>query len=498
MNFLKKIKQTINSIFLSFRQFFIREKKPYITARTFDNINFSFKNIQVYSEISIYKTIISLFFILIFLIITIYFVYRDFKINVAKNKELIKIEPIKIVIKNPIETDLPQDYKELTYKIRKNDNLIKILTNTIKIKSSDVYDCINKLSGVFDIKTLKPNQKIFIKYKDSIKVNSNSIENELELNELKIINDDSLEEIIISKNINNTFDVKKEKIKLTQAYNKYIIKIFNSVYTDAIRAGIPTEIISNIINYYSFDVDFQRDIKKGDWLEVVFEALYTENGRKIKNGDIIYANLHVNSKDNKIYRFDNNENKGYFNENGISTQKSLLKTPINGARISSGYTNRRKHPVLGYTTAHRGIDFAAPTGTPFYAAGNGTVKKIITGCKDGDRRCGGGFGNYISIKHNNNYTTEYAHISKIASNIKVGSKVKQGDIIAYVGNTGISTGSHLHYGIIFNGERINPAKIRSMPLKRLSGKALLNFIETRNRINSLKSTTLNQSMLEND
>ena len=499
MNVRNKIKQFYTNIALLIRNIFIKEKKKYISSKTFDNINFNFKNLQLYSEIGIYKMIFLLVFIIIFLVIVVFYAYIDLKSNIDKNKELVKIEPLKLVIKNPINTDLPQDYKSITYSIRRGDTLLNILTNIVKIEYDEAYECINKLKSVYNINNLKIGQKLFIKYKDTAKRNNDSIERSIKFEELKIIDDNLLEEITVLKNNDNIFVVNKEKVSLTQTYNKYIVNINNGVYTDGVNAGIPADIVLHIMNYYSFDIDFQRDIKKGDWLEVVFEAFYTENGKKVRNGNIVYANLHTNSRDNKIYRFTDDKNMtSYFNENGISAQKSLLRTPINGARISSGYTARRKHPVLGYTAAHKGIDFAAPTGTPFYAAGNGIVKKIITGCKDGDRRCGGGFGNYIAIKHNNTYTTEYGHISRIASNIKVGSKVTQGQIIAYVGNTGLSTGPHLHYGVIFNNERINPTRIKSVPLKRLDGKNLLDFINTRDKINSLRNIAINQSMLESN
>lgn len=494
MNFIKRLLKGFSAFI---RNLFIKEKKKYISARTYDNINFNFKNLQLYSEIGIYKTIISLFFIVIFLCVVIYFLVLDFKMNVYNNKELVETKPLELTISSPIDIDLPQDYKEVIYKIKRGDTLSGILTNIVKISQSDANACINELKTIYNIKNLRIGQKLFIKYRDSVKLSNDVVSKNIELKELRIIDDNLLEKITVSGNSSGVFFANKEKIVLSKTYNKYVVDISNSVYVDAVSAGVPVEIVLRLINYYSFDVDFQRDIRKGDWLEVVFEAFYTDNGKKVRNGEIIYSNLHVNSRDNKLYKFnDGNNNYGYFNENGISTQKSLLRTPINGARISSGYNNGRKHPVLGYTTAHKGIDFAAPIGTPFYAAGNGTVKKIIIGCKNGDRYCGGGFGNYISIQHSNSYITEYAHISRIESGLRVGSKVKQGDVIAYVGTTGLSTGPHLHYGVIFNGERINPAKIKSIPLKKLSGKSLLEFVDTKDTINSLRATAINQNLME--
>lgn len=489
----KKIKKTISNIILSIRNVFIKEKRPYISYKTVDNINFSFKNMSIYSDIGIYKTIVSLFFIVIFLTIFAFFTYMDFTKNIKRNKELVKKEPLELVVKNPLNIDLPNYYKDLVYKIRRGDNLINILINVVGVPSNEAYDCVNSLKTVYDTNSLKIGQKLFIKYRDGVALEEKVLQN-IELEELKIIDDNSLKEITVSRNNDGGFAVIREDVNLAQTYNKYIVNINNSVYYDTVNAGVPADVVATLINYYSFDIDFQRDIRKGDWLEVVFEAFYTNNGKKVKNGNIMYANLHTNKDDHKIYRFNNN----YYNENGVSTQKSLLKTPINGARISSGFTTRRKHPVLGYTRAHKGIDFAAPIGTPFYAAGNGVITKVVTGCRVGDKYCGGGFGNYISIKHNNTYTTEYGHISRIANGVRVGKKVRQGDVIAYVGNTGLSTGPHLHYGVIYKGDRINPSRLRSTPLKRLSGRELLDFTETRDKINSMRINAVNQNILLED
>lgn len=498
MNFIKNIKKSINKCFLYIRGLFIKEKRIYISSKTFDNINFNFKNIQVYSEIGMYKTIFSLFFIVIFLSIVLYFAYLDFKTNINHNKQLIKIEPLELVVDSPLTTDLIQDYKDVVYKIKAGDNLLSILTDIVKVSHNDAYSCIDELKQVYNINELQVGQKLFIKYKDDVELSGDSVVKTIRLEELRLVDDLLAEEITVSRNADNQFIANREKVALSQTYNKYIVKITNSVYVDSINAGIPVEIVLDLMKYYSFNIDFQRDIRKGDWLEVVFEAFYTENGKKVRNGNIIYSNMHVKSIDNKLYRFNDNGVENYFNEKGETVQRSLLKTPINGARISSGYANKRKHPVLGYTRAHKGIDFAAPVGTPFYAAGNGTVTKIITGCRNGDRRCGGGFGNYVAIKHNKSYTTEYAHISKIAKHIRVGTQVKRGEVIAYVGTTGLSSGPHLHYGVIFNGNRINPNNIKDTPDKRLEGKTLLDFVETRDRINAMRASAINQNMMENE
>lgn len=494
MKILKNFKRKIKKVFTYIRNIFIKEKEKYITSKVFDNVNLNFKNLSPYSELNVYKIVFLLLFLSAFLIIIAYFSYIDFKYNIQKNSLVENIEPLEIVIKNPINTDLPQDYENIIYNVKKGDMLLNILVDTIKISQKDAYNCINELKKIYNISNIQTNQKLYIKYKNNINNSNDKISNSIILDELKIIDENNLKEIVIFRTDNDSYSSNVDKIELFTYYDKYIIKISNNMYTDAVEAGMPAEIVMNLINYYSFDIDFQRDLKKDDWFEVVFEAFYTKTGKKIKNGKIIYANLHNNNKDHKIYKFEYNNNIAYFDENGLSTQKSLLKTPINGARISSGYSKGRKHPVLGYTRAHKGIDFAAPIGTPFYAAGNGIVKKIITGCRVGDRYCGGGFGNYISIKHNSIYTTEYGHISRIGKNIRAGSKVKQGQVIAYVGTTGLSTGPHLHYGIIYKGERINPARIKTTSTIKLTGKNLLNFIDERDKINTLRLTAINQNI----
>lgn len=430
------------------------------------------------------------------LLLIIYFSYIDFKYNIKRNNPVEVIEPVRIVVNNPITAELPQGYENIIYTVKDNDTLTSILVDDLKLSRQSVFKSINELKKVYNTSNLRANQKLYIRYSNELIPGENSILNESVLDELKIVDNSNLQEIIIYKTDNN-YSSRVNKVELYTYYDKYIVKISNNMYTDGVNAGMPAEIVMNLINYYSFDIDFQRDLRKNDWFEVVFESSYTKEGKKVKNGDIIYANLHANNADHKIYRYEVNDTMTYFDENGLSTQKSLLKTPINGARISSGYSNGRKHPVLGYTRAHRGIDFAAPIGTPFYSAGSGVVKKVITGCKVGDRYCGGGFGNYIAIEHNKTYTTEYGHISTIAKNIRPGVRVKQGQVIAYVGNTGLSTGPHLHYGILFKGNRVNPSSVKTISSIKLTGKELLKFLTERDRINTLRLTAINQNTSSN-
>ena len=208
-------------------------------------------------------------------------------------------------------------------------------------------------------------------------------------------------------------------------------------------------------------------------MDVLFERLETKNGEVAGHGDILFADLDLGDRDLKIYRYvDKNGHADYYNEKGESIRKALLRTPVNGARISSGF-GMRNHPILGYTRMHRGVDFAAPVGTPIYAAGDGTVG--YAGRK-------GGYGNYMRIRHNGTYASAYAHISRFASGMSEGHKVKQGQIVAYVGQTGMATGPHLHYEILVNGEQVNPANVKFKTGGALQGKELAAFRNNVSRI----------------
>ena len=236
-------------------------------------------------------------------------------------------------------------------------------------------------------------------------------------------------------------------------------KITDSLYRSATKLDIKPSIIVEFARVYGFEVDFQRDIRKNDSYQIVYEIFQDDQNKVYETGNIIFANLILRGQENRLYYFNKKKYEGHYDLNGKSIQKALMKTPINGARLSSSF-GMRKHPILGYNKMHKGTDFAAPKGTPVMASGNG---KIIRA-----KWCGGG-GNCIKIKHNSTYSTVYAHLSAFARGIRVGKRVKQGEIIGYVGSTGLSTGPHLHYEVIENGKKIN-----SQTLKLPSGKILKN------------------------
>jgi len=249
--------------------------------------------------------------------------------------------------------------------------------------------------------------------------------------------------------------------------------IKSSLYVAGKKAGLPNSSLAELIRAYSWDVDFQRDIRKGDAFQVMYERVTDEDGNLVKSNKVIFATLTLSGKPNTIYRFKTKDgHTNYYNEKGQSAEKALMRTPIDGARLSSGY-GRRKHPILGYTKKHTGVDFAAPRGTPIYAAGNGMI--TYAGNK-------GGYGRYIRIRHNANYSTAYAHMKGFARGMGKGKRVNQGQVIGYVGTTGRSTGPHLHYEILRNGRHANPLRVRMPSGRKLKGDVLKQFTVVRDRI----------------
>ena len=268
--------------------------------------------------------------------------------------------------------------------------------------------------------------------------------------------------------------------------NKKIIykeaKILKSLYKSAIDLEVQPNIIVEFARIYGFQIDFQRDIRKNDTFQIMYEIFQDDDEKVFETGKILYANMILRNQKNELYYFDKNKFEGHYDKYGKSARKALMKTPINGASLSSSF-GMRKHPILGFNKMHRGTDFAAVKGTPVMASGDG---KIIRA-----RWCGGG-GNCIKIKHNSTYSTVYAHLSKFASSIKEGTRVKQGRIIGYVGSTGMSTGAHLHYEVIENGKKINSQKLKLPSGKTLTGKNRELFEVKKIKTNVLKSEIIHK------
>jgi murein DD-endopeptidase MepM/ murein hydrolase activator NlpD len=345
-------------------------------------------------------------------------------------------------------------YEEVDYLIKNNDTVEKILKN-FNIKNSDIKNISTKLKQK-KLSNIYSGRKFSLIYK-KLDNNSNTVVNLI----YPISNTSSIE----IRKVQNNFLVKEN---ILQLYKREVVVrnvIKNNLYTSAVDVGVEPNIIVEFARIYGFEVDFQRDIRKGDWFEILYEKFEDDNNKVRDTGKIVYASMFVNGEEINLYNFKDGNNEEYYNIKGKSITKSLMKTPINGARLSSSY-GMRKHPILGYNKMHRGTDFAAPSGTPIMASGSGTVTRA--------RWCGGG-GNCVKIKHNSTYETIYAHMKAFAKGIKEGKKVRQGQIIGYVGSTGMSTGPHLHYEVIVNGKKVNSQRLKLPSGKILKGQERNNF-----------------------
>ena len=371
-------------------------------------------------------------------------------INLQKNKK-------QIIIKNDLNKvnviEEINNLQEIVFEVKKNQTFSKIVR---KYLSSDkiVFNVVNEIEKTFDLRKLKAGIKIHF-YQDQaskklVKIII-PIENDINLN------------VFIAENI--AVEKKYLKTKLESHSKEYLIT--DSLYSDGIKNNIPIEILTKLIRLYSFDLDFQRDIRKDTKVSISYDSKNIEERDQQFFGDINYALIEIEKNKLEYFKFKTDEGFiDYFNKKGENVKKSILKTPIDGAKLSSTF-GIRKHPILGYNKMHRGVDFAALKGTPVFAGGNGTIE--FAGKN-------GGYGNYIRIRHNNEYKTAYAHLSGFKKGISTGIRVNQGDVIGYVGSSGRSTGPHLHYEIIYQNEQINPLTLKLPSGKKLKGKELERFI----------------------
>ena len=393
--------------------------------------------------------ILSVIFITSILLLTV--VYKsDEKIikktaTVAISYENPDLKTFKKFLLNQIKSP----FTNLNYEIKKGDTIQKILKK-LKVQNNDIQNVIDQYKKYGNPNKLLVGNKIDIIVEKSLSTNKNTI-----VKFSAPITKSTT--IAITKNEDNK--IISNKI-ITKLYKRKILSeniIKKNLYSSATEVNINPDTIIEFARIFGFEIDFQRDIRKNDYFKIVYEKYFDENGEFVKSGSILYTHMSVNGREITLYKFGNDKSYGYFNINGKSVEKALMKTPINGARLSSSF-GMRKHPIQGFNKMHTGTDFAAPMGTPIMASGSGTITRA--------KWCGGG-GNCIKIKHNSTYDTIYAHMKSFAAGMKVGKKVRQGQIIGYVGSTGMSTGPHLHYEVIINGKKINSQK-----LKLPSGKVL--------------------------
>ena len=341
--------------------------------------------------------------------------------------------------------------KEKIIIVKKDQTFSSILDN-FNIENKKKFEIINEINSFFDLKELKVNQKIFF----------------------LINNKEEVEKIILELNFNtnlvvdlkSNIKIEKKELETFSEIKSQEYLITNSLYADGIKNNIPNQILIKLIQLFSFDLDFQRDIQKNTKVSISYEKIFVKNKSEYSFGDIEYAEITIKKNTLEYFKFLTDDGfTDYFNREGKNVKKSILKTPLDGARLSSSF-GMRKHPISGFNKMHKGVDFAAPIGTPVYAGGNGIIEMV---------GINGGYGKYIKIRHNNEYKTAYAHLNSYRKGISKGVRVNQGEVIGYVGSTGRSTGPHLHYEIIYQNKQINPLKLKLPSGKILKGEELARF-----------------------
>ena len=408
---------------------------------------------------------LGLFFLFILTVVIVLHINQQKNLSSKKYNNLFENIYLKKTLKEIINKLEPR-YKKYNHKIKSGETFDKILKE-YSINNEEILEIKESLIKKVNINKLNTNQKIqFIVDQTNNKI----IEFVFQIS--------NKEKVYLSRDNQETkFNEETLTIKLDK---KIIFKentILQSLYKAATDQNISPNIIIEFARIYGFQVDFQRDIRKEDKFQIMYEVFIDKNKKVIETGEIIFANLKLSGQDNSLYYFDKEDVIGHYDKNGKSVQKALMKTPINGARLSSSF-GLRKHPIDGFTKMHRGTDFAAPKGTPIMASGNGIIQKVGW--------CGGG-GNCIKIKHNSTYQTVYAHMSRFARGMKTGVRVKQGQTIGFVGSTGKSTGPHLHYEVIVNGKRVNSQTLKLPSGKILKGKNRQLFETNKIKIDVLKS-----------
>ena len=407
---------------------------------------------------------------LIILLLILFFIFTYYLIKNFSNKNVYNLEAVADEInlsqnipKDEISLSIEYVYEDLV--VIENGQTFGELIKSYDIPDAEKYTISQLLNNKIDLTRLNIGTEIRITYlrkADFVEIKKISILDKKN-NQIQIIKNNGEYEIESASILTFTKNILKE------------VTINESLYRSAINSDIPPNIIMQFVNLYGFDVDFQREIRNGNKIKIYYEVFLDSKLNIRKAGNIKFASLSLSKNTYELYKYTTKDNNKFefFNSTGKSAVKALMKTPINGASLSSGY-GLRKHPILGYDRLHQGVDFAAPTGTPIMAAGTGFIEKI---------GMNGGAGNYIKIKHINGYKTAYGHMSKFASGLKRGSKVTQGQTIGFVGSTGMSTGPHLHYEVIFNNKKINPMKMKLPSGRKLKGKILDDFISYTNSLN---------------
>lgn len=374
--------------------------------------------------------------------------------------------PAPVVVAEKEPEPEPVFPRTVALKVSSGDTLLQMLMDQ-NVPREEAHNVVNLLRKEFNPRGLRVGQKISLTLDRHDRLGDMAAVQEL------AIRLPSLTMVELARLHDGSFSMQAQHAEFKSQPYRAVGKVRSSLYQAAGDAGIPSSAMGELVRAFSYDVDFQREIHPGDQIEVLMDRKVADTGEVGGHSNIRYASLTLRGKKHEIFQYaDANGQAGWFDAKGNSVKKSLLKTPVHAARISSGFGMRR-HPVLGYSKMHRGVDFAAGTGTPILAAGDGVV--TYRGWK-------GGYGNYVQIKHNSTYSTAYGHISRFTNAVRNGTRVKQGQVIAYVGSTGMATGPHLHFEVMQNGAQVNPTAQKFNTSQALAGGSLSKFKVRQNAI----------------
>lgn len=431
-------------------------------------MNLSWKNNSLNSSKVSKIIVFNLFFSILLSVFIVYNILEITESEIIIDRKITQVQDLKS------SSDIP---KNIALQVESGDTFSSILSD-IGIDKNQIGQILDSIKNVYDIKKLSIGQGISIDFEAPKKIDEKFMLTVSSIS-FKAANDRQIE---VVRSAQNNFIAKEIIIPLERKLAHKSASINSSLVATAMEMGLPINSLNEVVKAFSYDLDFQRDIKAGNNFDVLYEKFYDEDGNLSHSGDIIYASIDLGDKKVAIYRYqDSSGNAQFYNEDGKSIKKELLRTPINVVRISSSF-GMRHHPVLGYSKMHKGVDFAAPIGTPILSAGNGVVEEI--GRK-------GAYGNYIRIRHNGQLSTAYAHASRFASSLKKGSRVKQGDVVAYVGATGRATGPHLHYEVLVNKTQINPLSFKITSSNQLPKSELVKFKEFVRVVNKTTNTLEN-------
>lgn len=364
------------------------------------------------------------------------------------------------------EVYLRHETKEM--RVANGETLAGLLTRA-GASSTDANAALSSIADVYNPRRLRPGQTISLYFqRDGAQARLTGV----------AFRSEPGASVAANRTAAGAFEAREVQMPLTFEIARIAAPVETSLYSSALQLGATDREVAALADAFSYDVDFQRDVRPGDNFELVFERFYDDEGNTVRTGDLLFVSLESSRGSREFYQFmaPGDSRPDWYDADGKSARRFLMKTPINGARLSSGYGMRR-HPILGYSRMHRGTDFAAPTGTPILAAGDGTIERAGPFSS---------FGNYVRIRHANGYETAYAHMSRFARGMRAGARVRQGQIIGYVGTTGRSTGPHLHYEVLRRGQQVNPMSLRVANGRNLTGRALELFMIERERINTLR------------